>query len=118
MPAIAAIAGGSGQERADVLADPLADSDCEARFGGNLECGIRDVGDLRIGSIESDIAGSVGDFHPLSGIGPKMVGAGKNQPERLAGFVSEPDRVGYDAPIEVDIRFGNGGNIWKFHDGH
>ena len=49
------------------------------------------------------------------GVGAEVVGAGVDQADRLLGAIGGEDRVGDDLAIEVDVGFGDGGDVFEFH---
>ena len=67
-------------------------------------------------TIQLDDAGTVHDFHEFRGIGSEVIFAGKNQPE---GFLRSPgqlDCVRNNAAIKINIRLGDRGDVWEFHN--
>lgn len=57
------------------------------------------------------------DLHAFRCFRAEVVGAGENHPKRLPCAICEKDGVGNNFSIEVDIPFGERGDVFKLHGG-
>lgn len=99
------------QERANVFADDFIHRDGEAAISGDIKRGTCLDGYRFGASIEAHAAVSGDDFHALWSGGAEMIGARKNEAERLLGAVLEMHGVGDDFAVEIHIGFSIDGDL-------
>lgn len=94
-------------EGADVLCDPVRNTDRKAALAWDPEAAATFVGRPSFASVEFHIATACDDVHAFGGVRAEVVVTGVDEPQGFLAAVAEAHGVAHDFTIEIDVGFGH-----------